>query len=62
MRCRNLHTTPPTQNRANVRQSVVSRFAKFGIGRKDVGIKALFCVGGERWAILFKPFESAALN
>ena len=41
--------TPPTQTRANVRQSVLSRSAKFGIGRKDIGIKALFCVGGERW-------------
>jgi len=39
--------TPPTQTRANVGQSVLSRSAKFGIGRKDVGIKALICVGGE---------------
>jgi|GEM_PF-5333034 len=44
-----LTTTPPTQTRANVRQSVLSRSVKFGIGRQDVGIKALFCVGGERW-------------
>ena len=42
-----LPITPPTQTRANVRQSVVSRSSKFGIGRKYVGIKALFCVGGE---------------
>jgi len=55
-------TTPPTQTRANVCQSVVSRSAKFGIGRKDVGIKALFCVGGERCATFFVPFESAVLN
>ena len=51
---------PPTQTRANpvktgqaVRQSVLSRSAKFGVGRKDVGIKALFCVGGEPLWLIF---------
>ena len=55
-------TTPPTQTRATVRQSVVSRSAKFGIGRQDVGIKALFCVGGERWQTFLVPSENAVLN
>ena len=41
--------TSTTKNRANVGHAVSSQFTKFGFGRKDAGIKALFCVGGERW-------------
>jgi len=57
-----LAPTPPTQNRVTVRHAVVSRSAKFGIGRQDVGIKALFCVGGERCGALCVQSESTAVN
>jgi len=41
-------TTSTTKNRANVGYAVLSQFAKFGFGRKDAGIKALFSVVEER--------------
>ena len=44
-----LPPTSTTKNRANVRQQVPSQFAKFGFGRKDAGIKALFSVVEERY-------------
>jgi hypothetical protein len=44
-----LPPTPPTQTRATARLSVVSRSTKFGIGRKDVGIKALFFIVVKPW-------------
>jgi len=38
------HTTSATKNRVKVRHAVSSQFAKFGFGRKDAEIKALFSV------------------